>query len=221
MNVETVMTRSPRTCRRTDSLATATKILWDHDCGVVPVIDDGQRPVGMLTDRDCLMAAFTRSRKLEELSVQSAMAHMVFSVSKDQPVADAIDRMREHQVRRLPVVDGDGRLCGIVSFADLLRSAGPVLSEAQLARAAAAIMAPRATTGMPANEAKPMASGVAKPAMTKPSAPAAATSTATVESPKPAPMVVKPAKPAAGPLPVAATPKAAPAKPAAKKGKRS
>lgn len=204
MNVENVMTRAPRTCRRTDSLATAAKILWDHDCGVVPVVDDGQRPVGMLTDRDCLMSAFTRGRRLDELSVQSAMAHMVFSVTKDQPVATALERMREHQVRRLPVVDGDGRICGIVALADLLRAGGPTLTEGQLARAAAAIMTPRAASKGDAVPAAKTVSAAATPRVEPPAKPVA---------------VPASAKPVEVPAPT--KPVAAAAKPAPKKGKRS
>lgn len=204
MNVENVMTRAPRTCRRTDSLATAAKLLWDHDCGAVPVVDDDKRPVGMLTDRDCLMSAFTRGRRLDELSVQSAMAHMVFSVAKDQPVATALERMREHQVRRLPVVDGDGRICGIVALADLLRAGGPTLTEAQLARAAAAIMTPRIAAKV---DGKPAAKTVAAAAT-----PVVAPPAKSVE----APVASKPVE-----VPAPAKPVAVAAKPAPKKGKRS
>jgi CBS domain-containing protein len=140
--VSDVMTRSPRSCKRTDSLVMAAKIFWEHDCGAAPVVDDNGRVVGMITDRDCLMAAFTRGRKLDDLSVQSAMAHMVFSIREDQSVEAAAERMAEHAVRRLPVVDAHGRLVGMVSFADVC---GPKagLKPEQLAKAASAIGAPR------------------------------------------------------------------------------
>lgn len=140
--VADVMTPSPRSCRRSDSLVAAAKILWENDCGAVPVVDDGQRVVGMITDRDCLMAAFTRGRKLEDLSVQSAMAHMVFSVRASEPVESAARRMAEHAVRRLPVLDDHGRLAGMVSLADLAQpKAG--LPVANLAQALASVTAPR------------------------------------------------------------------------------
>jgi len=140
--VTDVMTRNPRSCKRTDSLVSAAKIFWEQDCGAAPVVDDNGRVVGMITDRDCLMAAFTRGRKLDDLSVQSAMAHMVFSIRDDQSIDAAAERMAEHAVRRLPVVDAHGRLVGMVSFADVC---GPKagLKPEQLAKAASAIGAPR------------------------------------------------------------------------------
>lgn len=140
--VADVMTRSPRWCRRTDSLLIAAKVLWENDCGCVPVVDEGLQVVGMITDRDCLMAAFTRGRKLEDLSVQSAMAHIVFSVRAAEPVEAAARRMVEHAVRRLPVLDDHGRLAGIVSLADLCQpKAG--LDVAIVAKALSAVTTPR------------------------------------------------------------------------------
>ncbi len=140
--VSDVMTRNPRSCKRTDSLVSAAKIFWEQDCGAAPVVDDNGRVVGMITDRDCLMAAFTRGRKLDDLSVQSAMAHMVFSIRDDQSIDAAAERMAEHAVRRLPVVDAHGRLVGMVSFADVCGPKAGLKAE-QLAKAASAIGAPR------------------------------------------------------------------------------
>lgn len=211
MNVENVMTRAPRSCRRTDSLATAAKILWDHDCGVVPVVDDQNRPVGMLTDRDCLMASFTRGRKLDELSVQSAMAHLVFSIGKDQPATAALLRMQEHQVRRLPVIDSDGKLCGIVALADLAQRLHRGFTPQQVAEAVAAIAAPRAAAKAPTNagaQAKADGPKAEAPKAEAPKAESPKAEAAQAASAKAAPVVVPPAK------------VVAPAKAPAKKGKR-
>jgi len=182
--VAEVMTPSPLSCRRSDSLVVAAKILWENDCGAVPVVDDGQRVVGILTDRDCLMAAFTRGRKLEDLSVQSAMAHMVFAVRASEPSEAAARRMAEHAVRRLPVLDDHGRLCGMVSLADLAQPKAD-LSATSLAQALAAVTAPRKQAASPVASKDPavavptvVAAGpAANPAVvsaTKPSAPVAA-----------------------------------------------
>lgn len=177
--VADVMTVSPRACRRSDSLVSAAKILWEHDCGAVPVVDDAQRIVGILTDRDCLMAAFTRGRKLDDLSVQSAMAHMVFAVRASESVDVAARRMAEHAVRRLPVLDDQGRLCGMVSLADLAQpKAG--LSAASLAQALASVTAPRKQAVEPVAPAAPAAGSpvVAAAAPAVPSALEASTRTA-------------------------------------------
>jgi Mg/Co/Ni transporter MgtE len=152
----------------------AAKIFWEHDCGGAPVVDDNGRVVGMITDRDCLMAAFTRGRKLDDLSVQSAMAHMVFSIREDQSVEAAAERMAEHAVRRLPVVDAHGRLVGMVSFADVCSPKAGLKAE-QVAKAAAAIGAPRGQAAAVA-PAAPVAAPVAAaaPVATAPVAPVAA-----------------------------------------------
>ena len=121
MNVQDVMTKAPRTCRSGDSLVSAAKVLWDNDCGAVPVVDDAGRPVGIVTDRDCCMAAYTRGKRFDEITVGTAMATMVFSVRADESVQNALAIMQQRQVRRLPVVDAQGRLCGILSLADVAR----------------------------------------------------------------------------------------------------
>ncbi len=143
MNVQDVMTRSPRTCRGSDSLVSAAKVLWDHDCGAVPVVDDVGRPIGIVTDRDCCMAVYTRGLRLDEIPVAAAMARTLFTVRADEPVTSAMATMQHKQVRRLPVVDGQGKLCGIVSSADLLVRAARV---AGVTETLAAIAAPRAVT---------------------------------------------------------------------------
>ncbi len=145
MNVQDVMTRSPRTCRGNDSLVTAAKVLWDLDCGVVPVVDDAGRPIGVVTDRDCCMAAYTRGLRLDEIPVAAAMAKVVFTVRADAPVTAAIETMRGKQVRRLPVVDAQGKLCGIVSSADLVARAGKANLASPVLEMLAAIGAPRST----------------------------------------------------------------------------
>ena len=185
--VADVMTPAPRTCRRNDSLVAAAKILWEQDCGAVPVVDDGGRVVGMITDRDCLMAAFTRGRKLEDLSVQSAMAHMVFSVRTTDTVDAALRRMTEHAVRRLPAVDEHSRIAGIVSFADLCQAKSGVAAAA-IAQAAATLTAPRGASATAAKKAAE--ASVSAPAPVAPvssaAAPAAPVSLAPQKAPVPA-----------------------------------
>lgn len=173
MNVQDVMTRTPRACRSDDTLAHAAGILWDQDCGAVPVVDGEGQAIGIVTDRDCCMAALTRGRRLEEMSVGSAMAKTLFTVRADAKVGDALSAMQRHRVRRLPVVDASGGLCGIVSMADLLNAGAPALSPAALLAAMAAICAPRS--------ASPSAAG---PSPTAAAAAPAAKSSAAVLVPK-------------------------------------
>lgn len=124
MKIEALMTREPRTCSPTDSLSAAAGIMWDHDCGCVPVVDSNSRLLGMITDRDVCMAAYTKGEPLHALRVEQTMARSVEPCRPDQSVAEALQIMRRSRVRRLPVVDGDGILLGLLSLTDVAREAG-------------------------------------------------------------------------------------------------
>lgn len=123
MNVESVMTKSPKTCLRTDMLHTAAQVMWEADCGIVPVVDADTTLVGVVTDRDVCMAAYTSGAPLFAIPVERAMAAVVTTVHADARVDQAAELMRQVQVRRLPVVDDDGKLVGVVSLADLVQRA--------------------------------------------------------------------------------------------------
>jgi CBS domain-containing protein len=100
--------------------------MWEHDCGVVPVVGEGNgtaRLVGMLTDRDICMAAYTQGATLRDIPAARAMARQVFSCRPTDSLAVALRIMRTNQVHRLPVVDADDRVVGILSLADVAREA--------------------------------------------------------------------------------------------------
>ena len=128
MKVEQLMTRNVETCTSQDTLATAARIMWERDCGIVPVVglvdDDAAPPiVGMLTDRDICMAAYTQGRPLHDIPVATAMSQSVCSCRPTDAIGVALKVMQTNQIRRLPVVDGDDRLIGMLSLADLAREA--------------------------------------------------------------------------------------------------
>lgn len=123
MKVEALMTWDVHTCRPDDSLSRAAQLMWDHDCGSLPVIDDEGRIVGMITDRDICMAAYTRGNALERIAVRSAMAQRVYTCQTSDTVREAESIMRAHSIRRLPVVDMQERLLGLVSLNDIAREA--------------------------------------------------------------------------------------------------
>jgi len=123
MKVERLMNRDVATCRPNDVGDCAAKIMWERDCGFVPVVDERFRVLGVVTDRDLCMAAYTQGMSLSELRVHSAMSQEVFSCRPDDDLATAEKAMREHQVRRLPVADETGRLKGILSLSDITREA--------------------------------------------------------------------------------------------------
>jgi CBS domain-containing protein len=122
--VEQLMSRNVATCRPDDRLSRAAQLMWERDCGVVPVtVTDGgtERVVGMVTDRDVCMAAYTQGRPLADVPVATAMSHDVRTCGPTDRIGSALQLMAAAQLRRLPVVDGAGRLLGVLSLADVAR----------------------------------------------------------------------------------------------------
>jgi CBS domain-containing protein len=145
--VRQVMTPNPRTCTPSDSLHHAARIMWDIDCGCVPVVDAEGLAVAMITDRDICMAAYTQGAPLGQLPVASAASRTLVSVLEGDTLQIAESMMQQHRVRRLSVIDQNGRLVGIVSMSDLARYAnfgdGDGERNAEpLARTLAAVSAP-------------------------------------------------------------------------------
>jgi CBS domain-containing protein len=157
MKIAEVMTRGTRTCAPLDPLNEAARIMWDEDCGCVPVVDpETHRLVGMVTDRDVCMAAYTKGRTLQQIPVHEVMAQQVVSCQAEDPVPVAHATMRKHQVRRLPVVE-EGRLVGLVSLSDLARNATDSESGAPLVDVAetfASVSQPRRLVGLERKPAK-------------------------------------------------------------------
>jgi len=119
MGVKDVMTSPVHTCRVDDSLDRAAQLLWEHDCGCLPVVDTEGVVRSMITDRDICMAAYTGGRPLRELRVVDSMSGGLVVCAPDDELRTAAERMAEHQVRRLPVVDDAGRVRGVLSVNDL------------------------------------------------------------------------------------------------------
>jgi len=124
MTVREIAHFDVQACGPEADLATAAKIMWDCDCGVVPVINEHQRVVGIVTDRDICIAAATRGMRPSDVRVRDLMTRDVACCYAGDGVEVALNTMRERRVRRLPVVDGDGRLMGIISINDLALHAG-------------------------------------------------------------------------------------------------
>lgn len=145
MKISNLIQRDVATCTVHESLEHAAQQMWDRDLGCLPVIDEQGHVAGMVTDRDICMAAYTQGAPLRAIPVTTAMAKHVFSCTEHDEV-EAVERvMREHQIRRMPVIDDQGHPVGIVSLNDIARaaSAGKV-SASDVASTMAAISAPRA-----------------------------------------------------------------------------
>ena len=121
MNVAEVMSRDVKVCRPEDSLNEAARMMWDGDFGSIPVVDEKKRVLGVVTDRDICMCAYIQGGCLGSLPVSAAMSHGVHTCQATDTLASAVGAMQEHQVRRLPVVDGDQRIVGVLSINDVAR----------------------------------------------------------------------------------------------------
>lgn len=116
-----VMSRNVHWCRPGDTLERAAQLMWDHACGALPVVDDHGRPIGMVTDRDVCMAAYTQGRSLSQILVRVAASQRLHCVRPDASLEDACTEMRAHRVRRLAVIDVGGNLVGMLSLSDIAR----------------------------------------------------------------------------------------------------
>jgi len=151
MNASELMTNNPKSCSPNDNLQRAAQIMWESDCGVVPVVDGQSHVVGMITDRDITMAAYTRGSALWQIPVSSAMSKQIHGVRENDPLEVIETLMRRVRVRRVPVVDSEGRLKGILSMNDLARHAhrtgrkGNGLSGDSIVQTLAAVCEPRTT----------------------------------------------------------------------------
>lgn len=117
-NVRDVMTANPATVSEKDTIRDAAKIMAREDTGVVPVVD-GKKVVGMITDRDIVVRLVAEGKDLGSAKVTEAMSKGVKSVREDAPVSEVLTLMSSAQIRRVPVVNGNQELVGIVSIGDI------------------------------------------------------------------------------------------------------
>jgi len=123
MKVEQLMTVNVQVCHPQDALSSAAEKMWTHDIGCLPVMDDSEQVIGMITDRDICMAAYTQGRSLIELPVAIAMSKELYTCTPDDSIKDTEDTLRSRQIRRLPVLNQDRNIVGIVSLNDIAREA--------------------------------------------------------------------------------------------------
>ena len=119
MKVKDVMTPHAKTIWLTESLADAARVMWENDCGVLPIVKD-QQVIGMITDRDICMAAAMRKSNLSGISVEEVMTGQIYAVNPEDDIDQALELMQQHQLRRLPVINPEGELEGILSMNDIV-----------------------------------------------------------------------------------------------------
>ena len=123
MRVEDVMTKDVSFCNPGTSAAAAAEIMWTSNCGVLPVLEDSGKVVGVVTDRDLFIALGTQNRNASELPVGAVMHREPAFCVPDDDVRKALKTMAQQQVHRLPVVNESGELKGILSMSDVVLQA--------------------------------------------------------------------------------------------------
>lgn len=152
MQVRDLMTLEVKTCHAQTPLNEVARLMWENDCGAVPVLDEDRRPLAVITDRDICMISYFRDRPLSTLSARDVVrdANNVISCKPTDRLSVAERLMQDHQIRRLVVVNDEGRLAGILSINDIAthtqlkgRAAENSITPTELATTMAAICAHR------------------------------------------------------------------------------
>ena len=114
-----VMTENPACCTPQTPLEQVAKLMVQHDCGEIPVLDPDDQVVGVVTDRDIVCRVVAAGKNPLAYVAETCMSELVVTVPVTAPLADVLSAMETHQVRRVPVVDERGRCVGMIAQADL------------------------------------------------------------------------------------------------------
>ena len=129
MRVYSVMKREPSTCVPHTDLAEAGRTMARVGCGFLPVVDAGRRVIGVITDRDICLSLAERDETPSAVRVQDVISGDVYSCSAEDELTEALNTMREFGVRRLPVVDLENRILGVLSLDDVVLESRALGSE--------------------------------------------------------------------------------------------
>jgi CBS domain-containing protein len=121
MKVSEIMVSELASCAPQTSLHDIAMLMWNNDCGAVPLVDEDEHPVGIVTDRDIAMGAALKLRPLWEIrGDEIARERKLYCVHQDDSITYALELMEQYEVRRLPVINQFNQLCGIVSMGDIV-----------------------------------------------------------------------------------------------------
>jgi CBS domain-containing protein len=123
MNIQDIMVTDVVTCTPGDNLESVALKMLEEDVGVIPVVDDERRPVGMVTDRDICLESARHHKAPFVMHVADLKLNPVVTCKPEDDVGETISKMRTGQVRRLPVIDNGGELRGMVAIGDLIAKA--------------------------------------------------------------------------------------------------
>jgi len=119
MKVREIMTADPTCCTSDTTLQEVAQMMIDHDCGEIPVVDDTDMPIGVITDRDIVCRTVGRGLNPLDLTAGECMTAPCVTVTPEMSVEECCRILEDNKIRRVPVVDADGCCCGIVALADI------------------------------------------------------------------------------------------------------
>jgi CBS domain-containing protein len=150
MKVQDAMMRTPVCCSPETNLGSAIELLWERNCGILPIVDARRKVIGVVTDRDLCVALGTRNRLAGQITVGEVATGEVHSCRGQDDIHAALQTMAKKRVRRLPVVSEEGVLEGILSMDNVVlhtESAGwgrkPELSDEDVVSALREIYGPQ------------------------------------------------------------------------------
>lgn len=121
MKVHNVMEKDVKTCSSDDTLESVAMMMWNSDCGSAPVIDPSGKPIGIITDRDIAMSCALNHKPLWELRTRDVTNNRpLYTCNENDDMRSALETMKSHRIRRLPVVDDVGHLQGLISIDDVV-----------------------------------------------------------------------------------------------------
>ncbi len=132
MQVNDVMTPDPACCTADTTLQEVAKLMVDHDCGEIPVVDgkESKKPIGVITDRDIVVRSVAKGNNPLDLTAADCMSKPCVTVTPEMSMEECGNILETNKIRRVPVVDQSGVICGIVAVADIaLRAGGNVSTE--------------------------------------------------------------------------------------------
>lgn len=135
-----VMTAFPTVCTPETPISEIARRMVDTDCGAIPIVEDegSRRPIGIVTDRDIVVRTLAEGRNPMQLVARDCMTPLTITVPDTATVFECVDMMRENQIRRLVVVDEDGRCAGIVAQADIALELSPTQTQELVGEVSAA-----------------------------------------------------------------------------------
>lgn len=132
MQVKDVMTPDPACCTADTGLQEVAKLMVDHDCGEIPIVDgkETKKPIGVITDRDIVVRSVAKGKNPLDLTAADCLSKPCVTVTPEMSMEECGNILEKNKIRRVPVVDQSGAICGIVAVADIaLRAGGTVTNE--------------------------------------------------------------------------------------------